>query len=162
MESRRVMSWPRTASMPSQKTLTDLLPLSPAGPARPAIVDALCAQFAGSPVGSHSTYKLLRCLLNGAVLTRGAIKIINGLLAWDTSGSVTSLLRWCCIRANATANEHYRLEASAASMSGSPSCRSQSSSAGYVLGLRAMQARSSGAYCAICAMVIWSEVVSAC
>ena len=36
------------------------------GPARPAIVDALRAWFAGSPVGSHSTYKQLRCLLYGA------------------------------------------------------------------------------------------------
>ena len=46
-------------------------------------MDALRARSAGSPVGSHSTYKQLRCLLYGAVLTRGArgaSNIINELL----------------------------------------------------------------------------------
>ena len=37
--------------------------------ARPAIMDTRCAQLTGSPVGSHSTYKQLCCLLNGAVLS---------------------------------------------------------------------------------------------
>ena len=48
-------------------------------------MDALRAQPACSPVGSHSTYKQLRCLLYDAVLTRGANNIINELLTQDTS-----------------------------------------------------------------------------
>ena len=48
-------------------------------------MDALRAHPAGSPVGSHSTYKQLRCLLHGAVLTRGANNMINELLTQDTS-----------------------------------------------------------------------------
>ena len=45
-------------------------PQSTSSTARPAITDALRARLVGSPVGSHSTYKQLRCLLNGAVLAR--------------------------------------------------------------------------------------------
>ena len=33
-------------------------------------MDVLRARFVGSPVYSHSTYKQLCCLLNGAVLQR--------------------------------------------------------------------------------------------
>ncbi|WP_206666306.1 hypothetical protein, partial [Bifidobacterium jacchi] len=34
----------------------------------PAIMDALRARFAGSPVGSHVAYRQLRCLLYGNVI----------------------------------------------------------------------------------------------
>ena len=49
-------------------------PQSTSSTARPAIRDALRARSTGSPVGSHSTYKQRCCLLNGAVLARGAEK----------------------------------------------------------------------------------------
>ncbi len=35
-------------------------------------MDALCAQFAGSPVGSHIAYKQLRCSLHGNGPSEGA------------------------------------------------------------------------------------------
>ena len=56
-------------------------------------MDALRAQSAGSPVGSHSTYKQLRCLLYGAVPTRGANDMINEVLTENTSGYVSKSRR---------------------------------------------------------------------
>ena len=55
-------------------------------------MDALRAQSAYSPVGSHVAYKQLCCLPNGNVLTRGANTIINEFLTQDTKPYLSARL----------------------------------------------------------------------